>query len=309
MIDPNAVFDSGRLLALPTETVYGLAAPIDRPDLIARVFALKGRPPSNPLIVHVGSVDQARACAAEWSDMADHLARRFWPGPLTLVVPRAESISPVITAGQDTVALRMPNHPVALALLKASRVPVVAPSANLFTRLSPTCAADVAAAFSAEDVEIVDGGRCEVGIESTIVAVDETRQTVTLLRPGMVGSEALASSLLPGWQWINAVQSEAELSAIAPGRMREHYRPVKPLTVDCRAQAPRSTPEGAVTVSLPPDARDAARALYRRLREADQQDGCSLYLRLPPTALSDPSWAAILNRLRKAASHWLVPSD
>lgn len=305
MIDPNAVFDSGRLLALPTETVYGLAAPIDRPDLIARVFALKGRPPSNPLIVHVGSLDQARACAADWSDMSEQLAGQFWPGPLTLVVPRAAHISPVITAGQDTVALRMPRHPMALALLRASRSPLVAPSANLFTRLSPTCAADVAEVFSSDEVEIVDGGRCEVGIESTIVAVDAAGQTLTLLRPGMITADALIAALLPGWQFIDAAGKHRAPSAMAPGQMREHYRPVKPLTVDGRAGAGGPLPDGAVLVSLPNEAAAAARDLYRRLREADQQDGQSLYLPLPAESLADPRWSGILNRLRKAASEWL----
>ena len=309
MIDPNEVFAAGRLLALPTETVYGLAAPIDRPDLIARVFALKGRPPSNPLIVHVGSIEQARACAADWPDMAERLADRFWPGPLTLVVPKADAISEVITAGQPTVALRMPNHPLALALLRASRAPMVAPSANLFTRLSPTCAADVASVFSADEVEIVDGGRCQVGIESTIVAVDEAKRQLVLLRPGLITRHQIEAELPMGWQLVDSAQ---EAPVTAPGQMREHYRPGKPLTVRVvprRAVPGKGHGNDPGRVTLPDTAEQAAHELYRRLREADAGPAPRLLIELPVGYLDDPNWAGVVNRLRKAAGDWEGPPD
>lgn len=305
-LEPNEVFAAGRLIGLPTETVYGLAAPIDRPDLIARIFALKGRPSSHPLIVHVGSIDQAKACVRHWPALATRLAERFWPGPLTLVLPKAEHISEQITAGHDTVALRMPDHPIALAILKASRSPLVAPSANLFTRLSPTRAEDVRAVFSETDVTVVDGGPCRVGIESTIIAIDEDDQIVTCLRPGMIDRGRIAAQLPPGWTLIEPGESTA---LVAPGRMREHYRPTRPLTVmvirDPRAAAlgPESADIGLV--ELPDQAELAGRELYGRLRRADRGPASRLLIRLPARCLEEPAWDGIVNRLRKAASQWL----
>jgi L-threonylcarbamoyladenylate synthase len=304
MPDPNAVFASGRLIGLPTETVYGLAAPIDRPDLVERIFTLKGRPPSNPLIVHVGSLDQARACVRQWPPLADQLAGRFWPGPLTLVLPKADHISDVITAGHDTVALRMPDHPIALAILKASSSPLVAPSANLFTRISPTRAEDVRAVFSAADVEVIDGGPCRVGIESTIVAIEQARQRVIWLRPGMISRQQIEAELPGGWQ---LVEPGLANDRAAPGRMREHYRPGKPLMVRVvREEAGSSASEdGRFTrIALPDQADQAARELYRCLREADAGPGEWLLIELPAERLIDPLWAGIVNRLRKAASEW-----
>ncbi len=302
-LDPAAVFAAGRLIALPTETVYGLAAPIDRPDLIQRVFELKGRPPSHPLIVHVGGIEQARACVRRWPAVAQHLAERFWPGPLTLVLPRSQRISDRITAGQDTVALRMPDHPLALAVLAASPAPLVAPSANLFTRLSPTRAEDVRATFPADQVEVVDGGPCRVGIESTIVAVDEPGQRLVLLRPGMISAPRLAAELPPGWRLADAA---GESTVAAPGRMREHYRPGKPLTVEVVEESAPTTDDrpGFQLIELDAVPERAAQQLYQRLREADQGEALRLLIRLPAARLEDPAWAAIVNRLRKAASTW-----
>jgi L-threonylcarbamoyladenylate synthase len=301
-LDPEAEFAAGRLIGLPTETVYGLAAPIDRPDLVERIFALKGRPPSNPLIVHVGSLEQARSCVAHWPPLAERLAERFWPGPLTLVLPRAAHISPVITAGHDTVALRMPGHPLALAILRACRSPLVAPSANLFTRLSPTRAEDVRAVFSSEDVTVVDGGPCRVGIESTIIAIDETRRQVSWLRPGMISRHQIEAELPDDWQLVDPGQDSA---VAAPGRMREHYRPAKPLTVRViAADVPSNDNRQWIRIELPDQADQAARELYQRLRAAEASPGGHLLIELPRDRLSDPRWAGIINRLRKAASDW-----
>lgn len=305
-LDPEAEFAAGRLIGLPTETVYGLAAPIDRPDLVERIFALKGRPPSNPLIVHVGTLEQARACVAHWPPLAGRLAERFWPGPLTLVLPRAAHISPVITAGHDTVALRMPGHPLALAILRACRSPLVAPSANLFTRLSPTRAEDVRAVFSPEDVTVVDGGPCRVGIESTIIAIDEARRQVSWLRPGMISRQQIEAELPAGWQLVEPGRDSA---VAAPGRMREHYRPSKPLTVrvtgvDVPSSDARGDHRHWIRIELPDQADQAARELYHRLRAAEASPGEHLLIELPPDRLTDPSWAGIINRLRKAASDW-----
>ena len=310
-VDPAAVFAAGKLLALPTETVYGLAAPIDRLDLVARVFELKGRPSTNPLIVHVGSLNQARACVREWPALAQRLAERFWPGPLTLVLPKADDVSELITAGQPTVALRMPDHPIALALLKASPAPLVAPSANLFTRLSPTRAEDVRAVFDPADVEVVDGGPCRVGIESTIIALDPVRRSLTWLRPGLISQDEIRAELPADWQWAQPTASPETASQQAPGQMREHYRPAKPLTVVVSRRPPeavfsatdRSGQRWAL-VTLATDPTLAARQLYAALREAGQTSSDRLGLVLPPENLADPAWEGIVNRLRKAASEW-----
>lgn len=309
----HAVFDQGRLLALPTETVYGLAAPIDRPDLIARVFEFKGRPPDNPLIVHVGDLEQARRVTREWPEAAERLARAFWPGPLTLVLPRSDLVSDAITAGRDTVAVRMPDHPVALAMLRALDVPLVAPSANLFTRLSPTRAEDVRAVFPAQQVEVIDGGPCRVGIESTIVGIDSRRRSVSWLRPGQIDRAAIHRHLPVGWS-LDAADDEdpAGGGQRAPGRMREHYRPSSPLHVHVyqhpaeaeRLRAQLGNVAGVHLLELPEQADAVAQSLYRRLRAAEADDVASIELLLDARCLKDSSWEGIVNRLRKAATAW-----
>ena len=313
----RAVFEQGRLLALPTETVYGLAAPIDRPDLIARVFQLKGRPADNPLIVHVGTHEQAQRVVSEWPEPAESLSRAFWPGPLTLVLPRAACISDAVTAGRDTVAVRMPDHPAALAVLRALDVPLVAPSANLFTCLSPTSAADVEAVFSADQVEIIDGGPCRVGIESTIAGIDSCRRTLQWLRPGMLERAEILRHLPDGWRLEAPPDSEPEGQAgLAPGRMAAHYRPARPLHVhvcrdrgECEHLAQGLEGDGLRSVvMLPEPAARAARTLYQTLRAADQATTESIELLLPAEYLDHPAWEGVVNRLRKAATRWLQTS-
>ncbi|MEE4639977.1 MAG: L-threonylcarbamoyladenylate synthase [Wenzhouxiangella sp.] len=307
-------FDQGRLIAIPTETVYGLAAPIDRPELVERIFELKERPPDNPLIVHVASVEQARGCCARWPALAQTLVERFWPGPLTLVLPRSAAISDRITAGQETVALRMPDHPVALALINAADSPVVAPSANLFTRLSPTSAADVAEVFSPADVLVVEGGRCRVGIESTIVAVDDAAQTLWWLRPGQIDQDQLRALLPTGWH-LRAPAAGRRTSPeplVGPGSMAIHYRPNKSLRVSIGANEDevsrlkdqlRDDPSSTL-VELPVEPGAAARDLYTTLRQADARPGRFIDLVLPARCLSEAAWEGVINRLRKSASTW-----
>jgi L-threonylcarbamoyladenylate synthase len=305
-------FDQGRLIAIPTETVYGLAAPIDRPELIERIFELKGRPCDNPLIVHVASVEQARRCCASWPDLAATLAERFWPGPLTLVLPRSAVISDRITAGQDTVAVRMPDHPVALALIAAADSPVVAPSANLFTRLSPTSAPDVAEVFSPADVLVVEGGQCRVGIESTIVAVDEAAQTLWWLRPGQIDQDQLRALLPSGWRLRGAVRKTYPGHLATPGSMAIHYRPNKSLRVTVasnedevkRLQERLRDDSGTALVKLPDEPGAAARELYAALRRADARPGGFIDLVLPARYLAEAAWEGVVNRLRKSASTW-----
>lgn len=197
--DPALIADAaarlrrGELVAFPTETVYGLGANALDPEAVTRIYAAKGRPAWNPVIAHVASLEAARALARTWPESAERLAQAFWPGPLTLVVPKAAHVPDVATAGRDAVGVRVPAHPVALALLHAAGVPVAAPSANRFTQVSPTTAAHVLQSLGDRVPLILDGGPCTVGIESTVV--DCTGDTVVILRPGMLGRESFETAL------------------------------------------------------------------------------------------------------------------
>src|ERR1700741_4570815 len=175
-----ALIRAGRLVAFPTETVYGLGANALDAAAVAKIFELKGRPASSPLIVHASSAAMARTLVTEWPAQAEELAARYWPGPLTIVLPKSPAIPDIVTAGLQTVGVRVPAHRVALALIEAAGVPIAAPSANRFTGLSPTTAEHVRAAFG-DEVEVVDGGPTQVGIESTVVSLAGGK--LTLLRP------------------------------------------------------------------------------------------------------------------------------
>jgi len=178
-----AILREGGLVVFPTETVYGLGANALDANAVKKIYALKGRPATSPLIVHVASIEQARGLASEWLPEAERLARQYWPGPLTLVVPKKNVIPDEVSAGLPTVGLRMPRHPVALHLIQAAGVPVAAPSANRFAQLSPTTAGHARESFGAETPFLLDGGPCEVGLESTVIAV--TQSGLEVLRPGM----------------------------------------------------------------------------------------------------------------------------
>jgi L-threonylcarbamoyladenylate synthase len=312
------VLRAGGLVAIPTETVYGLAANASDPQAVARVFAAKGRPPGHPLIVHIG----AGASLAEWAlrvpDAALRLAAAFWPGPLTLVLPRHPSVATVVTGGHDTVAVRMPAHPVAQRLLEAFGGGLAAPSANRFGRVSPTTAADVAADLG-ESVELVlDGGPCEIGVESTIVEVAGDEEAhggaprVTILRPGGVGPEALAEALG------RPVQTTVSGPPRAPGMLASHYAPRTPLELCSEDEAPRRVVElassgarvgvlsltaieasGAVVAwDAGGDAALLARSVYRWLRQADAE-ALDTLVAVPPPA--EGLGVAVGDRLRRAA--------
>ncbi|HVX66855.1 MAG TPA: L-threonylcarbamoyladenylate synthase, partial [Bryobacteraceae bacterium] len=186
---------AGRLVAFPTETVYGLGANALDAGAVARIFAVKARPSTSPLIVHVASLEAARELAAEWPEEAGALGRRYWPGPLTLVLPKKPQIPDIVTAGIGTVGLRVPAHPVALALLQAAGVPIAAPSANRFMGLSPTSAAHVRESLGAGVDLVLDGGPTRVGIESTVLSL--VGGTPVLLRPGMIPLEELEAVVGP----------------------------------------------------------------------------------------------------------------
>ena len=306
------VLRGGGLVALPTETVYGLGANAEDPAALARIFQVKGRPPSHPLIVHIGSGGALDGWVAHVPDAARALAERFWPGPLTLVLRRGRRVPLEATGGLETVAVRVPAHPVALALLTEFGGGIAAPSANRFGSVSPTTAEHVRAELGDAVDLVLDGGPCQVGLESTIV--DATGDTVSVLRPGGVTREQLEAAL--GQSLAHDTSGRIRV----PGQHPSHYAPrarvvlVEPDKVLAEAQAAQQRGH-RVGVLLPPSLGDApatvhavvkvpdslaayGRGLYRFLRELDQQ-GCDVIIASVP-AETDLG-AAIANRLRRAA--------
>ncbi len=299
----------GGLVAFPTETVYGLGADARNPSALARLFAVKGRPPSHPVIVHLGDASWIDQWASEVTPEAERLAARFWPGPLTLVVRRAPNVLDAATGGQDTVGLRVPAHPVARALLMAFGSGIAAPSANRFGRVSPTTADHVRADLG-EDVDLViDGGACEVGVESTIV--DVSRGAPVLLRPGHITPEQIADTVR------HSVARPAADATRAPGTLPAHYAPRTPVilapTGEIAARVGAAGGSAAALVLegtqidasaravrvMPRDARAYAHDLYAALRELDASGASGIIVEQPPAG---SEWAAVHDRLQRAAS-------
>lgn len=286
-----ALIREGKLVAFPTETVYGLGANALDEDAVGRIFAAKRRPRTSPLIVHVSSVEMARSLAAEWPDTAQQLAEKFWPGPLTLVVRKQAKVPDIVTAGLPTVALRIPAHPMAIALIEAAGVPIAAPSANRFTELSPTQAVHVPESLA--DYTL-DGGSARVGIESTVLSLVAEP---TLLRPGGIALPELEAVIGA----IAALPTLAAGAHASPGMHERHYRPRTRLFL----LDPGSTPPAGKGVLLrigqemPADAHAFATALYTRLHELDAQSLDWIGVERPP---AEPDWAGVLDRLTRAAS-------
>lgn len=299
-----ALLREGKLVAFPTETVYGLGANALDFLAVSRIFEAKGRPRTSPLIVHVSSIDMARELAAEWPDTAQQLAERFWPGPLTLVVKKKPSMPDIVTAGLPTVGLRMPAHPVALALLREADIPVAAPSANRFTQLSPTTAEHVQRGLGQRVAYVLDGGPCEVGIESTVLSLVE--RPFAVLRPGGISRsqiEEIAGRVSPHHQPTDGAHP-------SPGMHPQHYSPKTPLTLVSGGDVPkngkgaylefRSRPQYEATVILmPADPREYAARLYAVLHELD--DGSYDWIAVEAPEES-PEWEGVLDRLRRAAT-------
>ena len=282
------VIRAGRLVAFPTETVYGLGANALDPEAVARIFAAKGRPRTSPMIVHVDCIEMARRLAAEWSDTADLLARRYWPGPLTLVVPKRPEVPDIVTAGLPTVGLRMPAHPLALALIRAAGVPIAAPSANRFTELSPTTAEHIPEALA--DYTL-DGGPARVGIESTVLSLVDAP---TLLRPGVISITELEALIGP----ILQAAAPGAGGHASPGMHARHYRPATPLYLD----TVRREGKGIVLRvgrEMPAEAQAYAAALYETLHRLDTESLDWIAIEPPPDTAE---WAGILDRLRRAVS-------
>ncbi|MCC6907500.1 MAG: threonylcarbamoyl-AMP synthase [Phycisphaerales bacterium] len=279
--EATALLARGGLVAFATETVYGLGADATNPLAVARIFEVKARPRFDPLIVHVRSAEQAARCAATWPDAAAQLARRFWPGPLTLVLPRRPGVIPdIVTAGLPTVALRVPDHPLALALLERAGVPVAAPSANRFGAVSPTTADHVRESLG-DDVDMVlDGGPCRAGVESTIISL--ASDAPMLLRPGALALEDIEAIVGP----IALPQpAGADSAPLAPGMLARHYATRTPIVFSdavptglVRGRCGRlsftgaddKTAYGALEVLSPSgDLREAAAGLFAAMRRLD----------------------------------------
>lgn len=330
LTDTPALFDAsvrraaellraGEVVALPTETVYGLAANALNPAAVERIFAIKDRPSYNPVIVHVGSIAMARQCAGDWPAAADQLASAFWPGPLTLVVPRAAAVPDMVTAGGPTVGLRWPSHPLMQAVIRACGFPLAAPSANPSNRLSPTSAAHVLSSLKGKIRLVVDGGQAQVGIESTVL--DLTVHPLAVLRPGMIHEESL-SAVLGGVTIARPSPSGAPGGLRSPGQLLRHYAPRAKLlllrwrdTADLEAQLTRlelSAPHchviahdvvptggalGHISV-IPHDAAAYARAIYAELHRCDEAGARVIVVERPP---DHRAWRAIADRLSRAA--------
>ncbi len=284
------IIRNGGLVAFPTETVYGLGAnALDR-DAVSRIFAVKQRPMASPVIVHVDGEAMARTLAAEWPEKAHTLAKRFWPGPLTLVLKKAEIVPDVVTAGLDSVGIRVPAHPVALELIRRAGVPIAAPSANRFTEISPTTAAHVRASLADTIDMILDAGPTEVGIESTVASL--RRDPPVVLRPGMISQQQLEEATGVAWEREQDVPEVME----SPGQHARHYAPHTPLYL---LQTRWETPPGrGVVLNLPHTSQDYAAQLYAALHAVDKEGWDWIGVVEPP---DKPEWAGIRDRLRRAS--------
>jgi L-threonylcarbamoyladenylate synthase len=308
----------GGLVAFPTETVYGLGANALDPAAVARIFEAKQRPATNPLIVHVADIDSADAIVSEWPDSAQKLAEAFWPGPLTLVLPRKKSgkntVPDTVSAGLGTVGVRIPAHPVALELIRLAGVPVAAPSANRYTEVSPTRAEHVVESLGAAVDIVVDAGATMVGVESTVLSL--VGGSVEILRPGMLTREQI-ERVVPGVDYAAESSVDDADSRPSPGLAQKHYAPSAELRVVddvnalfglagaasdaawmlLEAFSEGRTPRGPVEVmGRDPDA--YAERLYAVLRDLDRRGIDTIFVQRPP---QDEAWRAIHDRLGRAA--------
>ncbi len=308
----------GEVVALPTETVYGLAANALDEKAVAKIFQIKGRPANNPVIVHVAGLEMAKRCVNNWPGSADRLAKAFWPGPLTLVLPRAKGIPDIVAAGGATIGVRWPDHPLIQAVIRECDFPLAAPSANLSGRISPTNAGHVRQQLGGKILLIVDGGQTQVGIESTVLDLSVSPPQV--LRPGMIHVESLAAVC-------GKVQSSgfkvrgSELRS--PGLLKKHYSPkaklvvlswrdeadlkfqlvtcyLSPVTchVIAHTQIPSAENFAGVNV-IPHDAEAFARAIYAELHRCDEAGAKLIVVEAPPEL---PEWSGIADRLKRAAA-------
>ena len=310
---------AGEVVALPTETVYGLAANALAEKAVAKIFQVKGRPANNPIIVHVAGIEMAGRCVQTFPAVAEKLAKSFWPGPLTLVLRRGKDIPDVVTAGGHTVGIRWPGHPFIQAVIRGCNFPLAAPSANLSSRVSPTNVEHVRQQLGGKIPLIVDGGQSQVGIESTVL--DLTVNPPRILRPGMVHAESLAAACggVTSDEW--RVTGKNPLRS--PGLLQKHYSPKaklfvttwqsdaelklflvtrhsSPVTCHVIAHSHIPSPGYFANVSvIPHDAEAFARAIYAELHRCDEAGAQWIVVEAPPEL---PEWAGIADRLRRAAA-------
>lgn len=305
-----ALLKAGKLVAFPTETVYGLGADAANKEAVLRIFAAKKRPKNHPLIVHIADIKQLSLFARDISEDAMKLAMAFWPGPLTLVLPKQPHVLPEITGNQETIAVRIPRHPIAKALLEAFQGGIAAPSANQFTHVSPTTAGAVFKELGQEVDMILDGGACEVGLESTII--DLSKGTPRILRPGMISALQLSHCLGKEVHYLNEVSTTR-----APGMHTLHYAPsthtelLSATEIESRMQQhhdatalithitpSKPLPAWLKVFSMSNQPEQYAHDLYHTLRMADQAGFSHIWIQTVP---SDPTWDAIRDRIQKAS--------
>jgi L-threonylcarbamoyladenylate synthase len=312
-----AILHRGGVVAFPTETVYGLGADATNGDAVRRIFAAKGRPSYNPLIVHAASPNAARECVTDWPESAQILANSFWPGPLTLVLPRNPRIVDEVTAGLSTVGVRVPAHPVALALLHACGLPIAAPSANRSMQLSPTEGKHVNASLGDSVDMVLDAGPSQVGIESTVI--DLSSPIPTILRPGMISRSRLEMAI--GRVEVATDKVASGVARRSPGMADRHYAPRARLVIaefDVATELELAVrregaaggriavltrsdyeSEGATVRHMPADSSEYARQLYSTLHALDDEGIATIVVGAVP---SDGSWEAVRDRLKRAAA-------
>ncbi len=317
IVEAAALIRSGELVAFPTETVYGLGTNALNPQAVAAIFTAKGRPATNPLIVHVLDVESSRPLVSTWPLQAQRLAERFWPGPLTLVLPKSASVPSEVTGGGATVGLRAPSHPVARALLEASKVPIAAPSANRSNHVSPTTAQHVWDDLKGRIALILDGGPTSGGLESTVLSLAEDPPRI--LRLGLITPAAIEQVIGPvQLPPLKPACEQQNAPLPSPGMLSRHYAPKVPLEIaeDAAARVQELLAQGervgwltlqprelgqrnGVVLVMPHSAEAYARRLYAALRELEAAEVTRIVVDAPPQA---QEWLAIWDRLRRAAA-------
>lgn len=298
------ILASGELVAIPTETVYGLAADASNPDAVKKIFAAKGRPANHPLIVHIGEVEQLSDWAKDIPKQAYNIAEAYWPGPVTLLLNKADQATPVVTGGLDTIGIRMPAHDVFATLLKSSGMAVAAPSANPYKKLSPTSAKHVLNSLGGKIAAVLDGGDCAHGLESTII--DLTQKPFRILRSGPVTAAQLSKTLG------EEVLSPKAHTVAVPGNVTSHYQPNTKVRLVDLAEIENAVAEniaclhfsaignqGFKSKQMPTNVADYSHDLYRALDDADKWGCKEIWVERPPIA---DEWLAVHDRLNRAQS-------
>jgi len=306
------MLSEGKFVVFPTETVYGLGADALDASAVESVFALKGRPASNPLIVHVSGIEMAKTVVADWPREAQLIAEAHWPGPVTMVLPKSDHVPGIVCADGPSVAVRCPAHPCALALIEAFAKPIVGPSANPSGRISPTTPEHVADGFPEADLIVIDGGHCRAGIESTVV--DLSGEVVRILRPGIIGAHAISETI--GEPVECAALDAGEPIAKSPGVVGAHYQPLTPTRLvgsagigDAEpgttliAWSISSHPSGGTLIPIPSRIEPYAGGIYKALHDADRVDASAIWVEEPPAGSGFDELAiraAVMERLGRA---------